>query len=349
MLPYRSLAIAVMTSALLLPAAPAAAQDVQYETVTRVDLPGALGTAVRIAARLGGGSTSTTETTFIKGGRMRTDADRQSTIIDMESRRMIQLDHRERTYTTMSFDQMVEQARRAAREAGAGAAPRDADPAAAEANVSFRFTVDEAGQRERIEGYAAERFFLTMEVEGEYVQEEDGAMERGGTLVVLTDMWTSRDVPALAAMSRFQDAAAREYADASASIMEGLAAAFAEDPRLRVAFEESVDQMRKMDGMPMKTTATFVVVAPDQAFDRELALGERRGPGVAQQAARGALRGLAARAAAARGQQQEPAAGQEQSQATLMRVTSEVRNIRMQALDAALFEAPSDYRRISYD
>ncbi len=140
-----------------------------------------------------------------------------------------------------------------------------------------------------------------MKAQGESVEGGRGPREKAGTLVVLADMWTSRELPALAAISRFRDAAAREYADASAAMMQGLAAAFAEDPRLRVAFKESGDQIRKMDGMAMKTTLSLVIVAP------------------------------------------------EQTQVTLMKVTSEVRNIRTQPLDASLFEAPADYRRVPSD
>jgi len=108
---------------LLLPTSPLAAQDVRYETVTSLELPGVLGTAMRVAARLGGGSTTTKETTYIKGGRMRTDSDDGSIIVDLEGRRWTELDHRARTYRTMTFDEALAQARRAmsgARDGSAG-------------------------------------------------------------------------------------------------------------------------------------------------------------------------------------------------------------------------------------
>jgi hypothetical protein len=114
-----------------------------------------------------------------------------------------------------------------------------------------------------------------MEAEGEFTPEGATEREKGGTLVILTDMWTSKDMPAFAAMNAFRDASSREYAHASAALMEGIAAAFAEDPRLKVGFEQSVQEMQKMDGMPMKTTISFVAVAPEQKFDRQLALQAR--------------------------------------------------------------------------
>ncbi|CAN5647609.1 hypothetical protein BH23GEM7_BH23GEM7_11400 [soil metagenome] len=343
----RSALIACVASSALLTTPPLAAQDVQYETLTRIELPGALGTAMRVAARLGGGSTSIVETTYIKGKRMRTDVDQTSTIFDLEGRRFIQLEHGPKTYFTMTFDELAARAKQTAEEIKA--APnqrRESGQSGAETQLDFRFSVDEANQRERVAGYNAERFFLTMEAEGEFTPEGTTEREKGGTLVILTDMWTSKDMPAFTALNTFHEATAREYANASAAMMEGLAAAFAEDPRMRVGFDQSIEQIRKMDGMPMKTTINFVAVAPDQKFDRQLALGESRGPSAAQQAGRSALRGIAARAAGAAARQQDaaPAAGQEQTQATILKVTSEIRNVRAQSLDAKLFEIPAGYQ-----
>jgi hypothetical protein len=339
MSPFRSAALLCAVS--LFVSAPLAAQDVQYETVTRIEMPGALGTMMRIAARMGGGSTSTVETTYIKGRKMRSDSDQTSIIFDLDGRRFIQLDHRQRTYSSMTFEEMAAHARDAGAQARAEGAQRAAGPADAETQVNFRFSVDEAGQRETVAGYAANRYFLTMEAEGEFTPEGSTERERGGTLVVFTDMLTSRDVPAFAAMQAFQDASAREYANASAAMMEGIAAAFADDPRLRVGLDQSVERIRQMDGLPMKTVTSFVVVAPEHQFDRQMAIG---GGQAEQQAGRG-LRGIAARAAAA-ARQPEPGAGREQTQSTLVKVTSEVRNVRALALDAGLFEIPAGYRQV---
>jgi hypothetical protein len=331
----------------LLAAPPLTAQDVQYETVTRIELAGVLGTAMRVAARLGGGSTTTVEKTSIKGRKMRTDVDNTSMIYDLDGRRFTQLDHRARTYTTMTFDEMAAMARQTAQEARAGQGQQQGrQPAAGETrtetHLTFRFGVDDARQREQVAGFDSQRFFLTMEGEGEFTPEGSTQREKGGTLVLLTDMWSSKDMPAFAALNRFQEASAREYANASNAMMEALAAAFSEDPSLKVGFQQSREQIAKMEGMPLKSTTYFVMVGPEHRFNRELALGE--GQGAAQQGGRG-LRGMAARAAAAARQAEQPA--EEQSQATIAKVTSEVRNIRTATLDASLFEVPAGYRQVS--
>jgi hypothetical protein len=332
---------------LAVPASDVSAQDVQYETVTKIDFPGGMGTAMRLAARLGGASLESVEKTTIKGRKMRSDSDQTSSIMDLEGRRMILLDHKEKTYVSMTFDEMVAQAQRTVAEAQAAADQRQSSGGAdAQASFQFRFAVDDANQREKVAGYDASRFFLTMEAEGEYTVEETGKREQGGTFVVLTDMWTSKDIPVLNARGVFDDASARQYADASAALMQGMAAAFADDPRLQVAFEQSMKEARKMEGIPVRTVTTMVSVAPGHRFDRAAVTDPRpAGPGAAARAGRAALGGLARRAAGGAQQQDAPPADAP-TQGVIMSVTSEIRNVSTRSVDASLFEVPAGYREV---
>lgn len=323
--------------------APAAAQDVQYETVTKVEFPGAAGTAIRIAARLGGATMETVETTYVKGRKMRSDGEDFSTIIDLDAGRVTLLDHGAKSYSTFTFEQMAQRAG----EAAAAAQDRrevNGQPGA-EAEIEFRFSVDPANERQRVAGYDAERFFLTMEAEAEAVPEGQAEKEEAGTLVVLTDMWTSRDIPVLQARSAFEDPSARQVADAGAAITEGFAAAFADDPRLKVAFEQSMSEARKIDGMAVRTVTSFVSVAPGVAFDRTQVIAPKTaGPSLAQQAGRAAMGGLMGRLGR-RGAQAEPAAAAEPTQATILAVTSEIRNVKAGPVDSSVFEVPAGYRQ----
>jgi hypothetical protein len=343
-------ALALAGSVLAAPP-PAAAQDVQYESVTRIELPGMAGRAMRVAARLGGGSMETVETTYIKGRKMRSDSDKTSIILDLEAQRWISIDHTARTYSTLTFDELSQRARQATAQARQDGR-QVSGQGDGEAHFNFRFSVDPANERQRVAGYNAERFFLTMAAEGEYVPEDGGAREQAGTLVVLTDMWTSREVPVFQARSAFDDASARHIAEAGAAITEGIAAAFADDPRMKVAFEQSVSEARKIEGMAVRTVTSFVGVAPGHQFDRALLTDPRpQGPSAARQAGRAALGRLGAAAAAAAGgrQQEEAAAADQPTQATIFTVTSEIRNVQTRSLDAKLFEAPEGYRQVAVD
>ena len=213
-----------------------------------------------------------------------------------------------------------------------------------EARMDFRFSVDDTGERQRVGGYDAQRFLLTMEMEAEARPEGETEMQQAGTMVVLTDMWASRDIPVFQAQSAFEDNSAQRWADAGASITEGFAAAFADDPRVRVAFEQSMEEAQKIEGMTVKSVTHFVTVAPGQTFDRELAINGKSesGPSLAQQAGRAAVGGLMGRLGR-RAQPQEPAEPAEPTQATFFTVTNEVRNVSTTSLDASLFEVPAGY------
>lgn len=325
-----------------------AAQDVTYETVTKTELPGALGTAVRVAARLGGGSMEVVERTSIKGKRMRVDVDKSSTITDLENGRMIMLDHDAKTYTAFTFAEMIERAQQAVGEVRTASDERTVsegdDPTT---RMQFSFSVDDAGQREKVAGYDAQRFFLTMEAETEYVPEGESQFEKGGTLVVFTDMWTSKGVPVLDARTAFDQTTAQEYAAAGAEMTKGIAAAFADDPQLRVAFEQSIQEASKIEGMAVRTDMHFVMVAPGERFNRTAITDPPQRGGV-RQAARGGLGRLAARAAGAREQQQEQQQD-EPTQGVLLIVKSELRNISTKSVDATLFEIPAGYREIEFE
>jgi hypothetical protein len=345
----RSTALATALVVYLLPApSPAGAQDVRYESVSRVDFPGAAGTAMRLAARLGGGSMETVETVSIQGRKMRTDVDRSSTILDLDQRRFISIDHAGRTYSIYTFDEMLQQAEQTAAQLRQDVQQvSGADDAQAQFN--FRFAVDPANERQRIAGYEAERFFLTMSAEGQYVPEGATEREQAGTLVILTDLWASRDAPAFQALNTFRDASASQYADAGAALMQGMAAAFAEDPRMKVALEQSASEARKIEGMTLRSVTSFVSVAPGQQFSRALVTDppqQQAGAG-AQQAARAAIGRLGGGLIGGRQQQQEaPATAEPPAQATVFTVTSEVRNISTGPLSADLFEVPAGYREV---
>jgi hypothetical protein len=330
---------------------PGGAQDVRYETVTRVELAGAAGTAMRLAARLGGGSMETVETTYISGRRMRSDQDRQSTILDLEDGRMTYLDHESRTYWSYTFEEMLEAMRRGAADVAAtgDAARRETGDADAEVHLDFRISVDAAG-RERIGGYNADRFFVTMAAEGQAAPEPGHAMEQAGTFVVLTEILSSTDAPAFAATRAFTDASAGDIAASASALMDGIAAALADDPRMKVAFEQAASEAQKIDGMAMRTVTRFVTVPPGLEFDRQAAVEVQSGGGVAAAAGRAALGGLRARAAAAAGRQQaEPEPGETLRQATILTVTSEVRNMTTTRVDPGIFEIPAGYRQVSMD
>jgi hypothetical protein len=330
-----------------LSAPPAAtAQDVEITTATRVEFSGFLGGVVRLF----GGGREVTEKTYIKGARMRTDDGESASIVDLENGRFVTIDHKARTYTVVTLDQMLEAMQQAERQVRAQAAEaRREEPAAKEAEVRLRVNVavDRTNERDRIAGQQAERAFITLTTDAMVTPGEGGPEEEAGRLVLLVDTWNAKDTPADRAMRRFAERVPEATQRRSQGMLEAMAAAFAQDGSLEEGMKKAAEELSKLEGYSMRSVTHFVLVPPGLEFDREVAIAG--GGGATRTAggiARGAARGLLGRAAGAR--QQEQQREDEPRQASIMKVTTEVRDMKTGTLDAALFEPPAGYREVPF-
>src|SRR6478609_7674803 len=95
----RHLTLALLFAVL---AVPAHAQDVQYSSVTKVDLGGGMNTVMKLA-----GVSEVRETTSIKGKKLRSDSDKQSTIFDLDNSRYIVIDNSAKTYMSVPLADMA--------------------------------------------------------------------------------------------------------------------------------------------------------------------------------------------------------------------------------------------------
>ena len=134
---------------------------------------------------------------------MRTDSnENSSSIIDMESGRILTLNHENRTYVEVSFDSLLAMTQALTSGTGQAAAGGGAQPpenAASDVDYSFNVSVDQTGESERIAGYEAERVFMTVEMEARGTPEGE-TQEQGSRMVMFTDMWMSTDLPGYQAM-----------------------------------------------------------------------------------------------------------------------------------------------------
>lgn len=333
-----------------LAASPVAAQDVQYKTVSKMDLGG----FINALARLGGGL-EVEETTYIKGGKMRTDVEKSSTIMDFENGRYIWVDHEAKTYSMVTVEQMLEMAEQAAEKMKASqpAATSQGDGSttlhgdSGDVKLDFALAVDRTNESEKVNGWGARRAFITMttdatvEVEGE---EEQAA----GSLIVFVDMWASTDVPVHSATARLhENAAAQAYLGEAGNAAQSIGAAFMSDPQMSAALQKAGEEMQKIEGTPVRTTTYLVAVPPDMTFDRNLVLSPPKKESAARRIGGGMLRGALGRAAGQQ-QQQEEAAEATPQQKTVMTFISEMRDAKGANLSDSLFEPPAGYRQVEH-
>ena len=342
--------VTTASSALLLlsSAVGAASQDFTYRSRTAITFGGALQGVASVAARLGGGSLDWEETQYIKGRRVRTDVEKTSSILDMERGRVLSLDHSEKTYTEISFDSLKAAFQAMAQsmsQAGATPSAQPAQPSEQQSNIEYKTEVslDRTGERQRINGFDAEQVFLTVTVDAR--DKTAPPTDPGARFVVLTELWNTRSLPGQEQLAAIYEEQAAELADAGAKDMaDALGAAMSGQPGQRTAFERAAEEMKKVEGTPVRTTIYMVGGTTEHAFDRAALLADQQpksGGRSLGNAARSALGGLLGG-----GRAPEPAPEKEPTQAMLFKVVDELLEVRTGPVAETLFDTPAGYRRL---
>jgi hypothetical protein len=328
--------------------APVSAQDVQYTSVTKVDLGGGLNAIMRLA-----GASEVKENTYIKGKKLRSDSDKQSLIFDLDNSRYIILNHADKTYMSVPLADMALAARSAARgmraDASSGQLKGSAvDSAGNKADFTVDMKAEPTKERRNINGNDAERMFITMVTDVDVTPQGETQAQNAGKLVVLMDMWNANTGPANDAVRAWEKAASKEIAAAALGNRANLGPAFSSNPKMAEAMKKANEEAQKVDGVAVKSTMHLVFVAPDQKFDRALALKETDGGGAPGAEKPKGIRGMIGRAIDASAQQQSQQQKQpdKQTQGTFAKVTTEITDVRSTSVPASMFEIPAGYRQI---
>jgi hypothetical protein len=330
-------------------AAPAYGQDAQWSSWTKVELSGALGTMMRLFA----GKTEGLDTTFLKGARVRTNADKHASIVDLENGRFIDIDHNAKTYTMVTMAQIGDymkqaEARQKSEMAKAQQTPSSQEQPKATTEVKISFKVDRTGEKQKLLGYDTERVFTTVESDVTVTPTEgpeSGQAQPAGKLVVFMDSWLAKDVPAEIALRQLAEKAGPEMRKQSEKAAQTMIAAITADPNAQEAMKKAAAEAEKTAGFELKGTMHIVLVPPGLKFERDLVLAEegKKEESTAKRALGGMLRGAIGAKAP------ETAKAADPKQWTLGRVRSEVRELKSTSLPITLFEPPAGYREIRFN
>jgi hypothetical protein len=347
---------ALLLTALTLPSV-ARGQGVTVQSIADVRLAGALGVAANMAAKFSGASMhDIANTTYVSGHRLRTESSTTGTIIDADAGRITTLDHKQKSYTSITFADisaaMQQAAQSAAKEKG-----KDAKAANDSLTVKYKVAIDRPGQREKVAGYDAERVFITLTIEAQVAA--DGKPDQSvGNLVFLLDQWVSNDAPQIAALREFQRAYALKMGQEFRSQVQGLQSVFAMDPRMKNGFEAAAKELAKVPGIPLKS-ATYVSLLPaNMEYDRAMTLGDDAKAAAKATATKsdekpsgGGFRGMmgamkAAAENAAKQSERQSSKSAPPKQSLLMTVTDDVKSITRGAVSAEMFAPPADYKEV---
>jgi hypothetical protein len=330
----------------------ATAQDVRYTTISRGEFGGALGRWMKLF----GGSSEIEEVTSIKGARLRTDTDDNSTVLDLDAKAFTWMDHEARTYTTMTFAQAMERASAMAAEMedSLQAAKAEMPEAREPQNVRYevRFSTDRPGKKAKIAGYDTEQMFLQVEIEAIPIRQpeetEEEANARAGTLVVLSELWLSTAFPGYAAKRAHADRWAEALGTTEPPSKE-MVQAYQFDPRIQEGFEKLAEEMQGIDGEALRSVTHVVGVPFGVTFDRAAVLKDANkkltddvagaAAAGAKDAATGAVSGLTG---GLFGKKKEPEPPKPR-QGTIMRLRTEVTECSAAALAESVFAVPAGY------
>jgi hypothetical protein len=322
------------------------AQSVGYTSVTTMEFGGPVGAMMRMVPDM---ETEVREETFIKGSLMRTDNDQTGTIVNMGSGVTTFIQHEDEVYYTLDMREMGERFQAAA---GTGEEWEEE-----ESDLEFDVTVniDRTGRTRSFDGYSAEQVLMTMEMVPRN-EEAMESMEESGSMVVFTELWLSTDFPAYEAMESMRaDFTEGGISDQGAGgYNAALTQAFSQDPKMRDAFERNMEEMRELEGMPVKTVTSMVLVPVGQEFDPDAVLEAADQPLEASggmgdlmgQAAGGAARQALGRMGGmlGRGRNREREEEPQGRQSIMTRVTSVLQDVRTSGIPDSLFSPPEGYQ-----
>lgn len=322
---------ATLVCAALLPA-----QDVQYQSVTNTEFGGPLAGVMKLAARMGGASGTIVQTTYLKGRKARSDMEKTSSIIDLDAGKIISIDHGKKQYVELTFAEMQAALAKATPQA------KGADDSEAKIEV----TVDATKEKQDVNGVSAQRYFMTTTITAKPSAEQKQQGHESGQLVLLSEMWLTKDGMYKAAYN-FNQSATEAMGDYG---QRTLAAFFSQYPSASDGLMRAAEEMKKLDGAPARTITYFVTVPEHLKFDRDKLLATAQAKAAEPEKKKSGLGGMlkaAAKASAGVGQSEEKPAEGPADQVMLFRSATDITDVTSKSLDAGLFLPPAGYKQVS--
>lgn len=267
------LALALPVAAVPTTAQPVQAQDIRYREVTTTEFAGFMGSAMRMSGEDMGPDTTVN---WVKGLKLRVDqADgRASEILDLGTTRFTSWHHVDSTYWVMNLQQFIQSTDSSMAEA------REAmsDEERSQMN-SFEpsLQVDRTGERRTINGWEAERVIMTLTLEAsaqemsreEMEQDPMGAMMGQSSMVMLSDLWISDEVPGFREMQETFGDRSQDFVVQSGG-MESLAAGY---PQMAALTKQLQEEMRGLGGVTVRSTVYTVMAPSSMPLNRDSILG----------------------------------------------------------------------------
>ena len=347
--------------ALLLLLATAAFADFRYEETTKIT-GGSLVSMMKFAGAFSRDAKQAmqpiTSTVLVKGNRMaRINPDRTE-IIDLDKETITKIDHRNKQYTVMTFEQMKQQIQEAQQRARREAKqPPPGESSEPPPQMNFKAAVKNTGATKDIAGLNASEAILTMVLEG-----TDQKTGQKGSMAFTNDMWMASEVPGYQEVRDFNRRMAVKMGAVMADALRPAMASM--QPGSAEGMAEMMKEMSKLKGIPVQQIMRMGATANGQplpAASEAPLPPEPQGPQapsageVAQKSASSAissrLGGFGGFGGFGRRKKEDPQPSPPQDQATgapaqsvLMESTTEMTGFSNGPIEDARFNVPDGYR-----
>ncbi|MGH7594842.1 MAG: hypothetical protein ACREOI_00740 [bacterium] len=314
--------------------------DVKTISTTKLTFKGTLGTMMKMF----GGNKPVTSTQYIQGNKSRTDNVNEegklttSTIVDLDREAFINIDHKKKEYTEMTFDYYRNMLKSMG---GKSEEKQEHEKSEPEVKVSFDVKVDKTGEKKNIAGYYAEKVILTMTAKGEKQAEGGpaGEMEKGGMIITSTN-WLSTEVKGYDEVIAFHKAFAEKLGMKPGGSWAGMIEK--SSPQLAEAMKKLEEEGKKFQGVPLSTESVFETWAQPseaQAGTSETMPEEQEKP----KSVGGLLGGFGKKLGQKAMKKDDNADNSGRN--VLMESVTEISEISNTSLNSGLFAVPTDYKK----
>lgn len=317
-----------------------ATPGVKHVATTTVKFHGFLGTMMK----MGGGNKPQTQTMYLQGDQQRTDQSDDkgelttSNIVDLNREVFINVNHKKKEYTEMTFAQWKAMIEKMKGE-GSGKAEKPSKSDKSDIKVDFDVKVDRTNERQTIAGFNAEKAILTMKAKGEQ-QSTANTAGGSGSMTIISNHWLTKDVSGyqevLAFSRKFAEKLGMQFSEAGGqSFMQAMSRM---NPEMVKGMEKLAEEGKKLEGFAVKTESTFEMdsASQGQAGANSSDASKQEIPSSVS----GLLGGFGKKAA------KQPQEGNASGKNVLFESTTETIEFKSGTLKAELFAIPEGYKRV---
>ncbi len=272
---------------------------------------------------------------MVKGDRMANVGAETVQVIDLGKETITDINLKNKTYSVMTFAQMVQAMDQMSQKAAA-------QPDGNKAEMNFKASVKETGQTKVIAGLNTREVILTLVMEG-----TDKQSGNKGSMNVVSDMWLAPDVPGYGEVRAFHQrmAAKLAWTPGSSALTQGRG-------DMAKAFADLSKESAKLEGVPVLQVVSMGAAAEGQPGQPPAAQPSQRQEQREPTSIGGALGRFGGLGGLGR-RKQEPAKQEQPASAsapgTLLEMTTETMNFSGAPVDASKFEVPAGFKQIQND